>query len=164
MICFSLWFWLWCAFTIDHLRSIIIFLSKCTSRLADKRIHIKLVSSVNFLTSDGLNTTYVTDEIPFISEYRSLQSLVRPFPVRFLLGKNSLVTRWQLTDDNCSHCRYRRANLRSSLPSMVNFLTSDWSEQDYSYRWDSLYKQVPIAALAGKAVTHKNLLWVKTLW
>ena len=43
----------------------------------------------------------VTDEIPFVSEYRSLHSLVRPLPIyiRFLVGKNSLVTRWWLTDD-----------------------------------------------------------------
>ena len=32
-------------FTKDHLRSISFFCKKCTSRLADKRIHIKLVSS-----------------------------------------------------------------------------------------------------------------------
>ena len=46
MICFSLWFWLWCAFYNRLLKKHIILLSKCTSRLADKRIHIKLVSSV----------------------------------------------------------------------------------------------------------------------
>ena len=32
-----------------------------------------------------------TDEIPFISEYRSVHSLVRPLPIRFLVGKNSLL-------------------------------------------------------------------------
>ena len=56
--------------------------------------------------------------------YRSLHSLVRPLPIRFLVGKNSgnsLVAYRR----HCSHCRYRGANLRSSLPSMVNFLTSD---------------------------------------
>ena len=37
------------------------------------------------------------------------------------LSGNSLVAYRR----HCSHCRYRRANLRSSLPSMVNFLTSD---------------------------------------
>ena len=46
MICFSLRFWLWCAFYNRLLKKHIILLSKCTSRLADKRIHIKLVSSV----------------------------------------------------------------------------------------------------------------------
>ena len=46
MICFSLWFWLWCAFYNRSLKKHIILLSKCTSRLANKRIHIKLVSSV----------------------------------------------------------------------------------------------------------------------
>ena len=45
MICFSLWFWLWCAFYNRPLKKHIILLSKCTSWLADKRIHIKLVSS-----------------------------------------------------------------------------------------------------------------------
>ena len=41
------WYAFLCAvlFTIDHLKSISFFLSKCTSRLANKRIHIKLVSS-----------------------------------------------------------------------------------------------------------------------
>ena len=47
MICFSLWFWLWCAFYNRSLKKHIILLSKCTSRLANKRIHIKLVSSDN---------------------------------------------------------------------------------------------------------------------
>ena len=46
MLCFSLWFWLWCAFYYRPLEKHIILLSKCTSRLVDKRIHIKLVSSV----------------------------------------------------------------------------------------------------------------------
>ena len=45
MICIYLWFWLWCAFYNRLLKKHIILLSKCTSRLADKRIHIKLVSS-----------------------------------------------------------------------------------------------------------------------
>ena len=36
----------------------------------------------------------VTNEMPFTSEYRSLHSLVRPLPIRFLVGKNSQVTRW----------------------------------------------------------------------
>ena len=45
MICFSLWFWLWCAFYNRSLNKHIILLSKCTSRLTNKRIHIKLVSS-----------------------------------------------------------------------------------------------------------------------
>ena len=40
-----LWFWLWCAFYNRPLKKHIILFSKCTSRLADKRIHIKLVSS-----------------------------------------------------------------------------------------------------------------------
>ena len=59
-----------------------------------------------------------------ISEYRSLHPLVRPWPKRFLVGKNSgnsLVAYRR----HCSHCRYRRVNLRSSLPPMVDFLTSD---------------------------------------
>ena len=46
MICFSLWFWLWCAFYNRSLKKHIILLPKCISRLANKRIHIKLVSSV----------------------------------------------------------------------------------------------------------------------
>ena len=46
MICFSLWFWLWCAFYNRSLKKHIILLSKYTLRLANKRIHIKLVSSV----------------------------------------------------------------------------------------------------------------------
>ena len=46
MICFSLWFWLWCAFYNRSLKKHIILLSKCTSRLGNKRIHINLVSSV----------------------------------------------------------------------------------------------------------------------
>ena len=45
MICFSLWFWLWCVFYNRPLKKHIILLSECTSRLADERIHIKLVSS-----------------------------------------------------------------------------------------------------------------------
>ena len=45
MIFFPLRFWLWCAFYNKPLKKHIILLSKCTSRLADKRIHIKLVSS-----------------------------------------------------------------------------------------------------------------------
>ena len=45
----------------------------------------------------------------------------RLLPIRFFVGKNSLVAYRR----HCSHCRYRRANLRSLLPSMVNFLTSD---------------------------------------
>ena len=48
MICFTLWFWLWCAFYNRSLKKHIILLSKCTSRLTNKRIHIKLVSSVCF--------------------------------------------------------------------------------------------------------------------
>ena len=48
MICFSLWFWLWCAFYNRPLKKHIILLSKCTSRLGNKRIQIKLVSSVSF--------------------------------------------------------------------------------------------------------------------
>ena len=61
---------------------------------------------------------------PFSSEYRSPHSLVRPLPIRFLvkLSGNSLVA---YRRHYCSNCRYRRANLRSSLPSMVNFLISD---------------------------------------
>ena len=47
MLCFSLWFWLWCAFHNRPFKKHIILLSKCTSRLADKRIHINLVSSVS---------------------------------------------------------------------------------------------------------------------
>ena len=47
MICFSLWFWVPCAFYNRPLKKPIILLSKCTSRLVYKRIHIKLVSSVN---------------------------------------------------------------------------------------------------------------------
>ena len=46
MISFSLLFWLWCAFYNRTLKKHIIPLSEYTSRLADKRIHIKLVSSV----------------------------------------------------------------------------------------------------------------------
>ena len=46
MICFSLWFWLWCAFYNRSLKKHIFLLSKCTSRLANKRIHIKPVSIV----------------------------------------------------------------------------------------------------------------------
>ena len=49
MVCFSLWFWLWCAFYNRSLKKHIILLSKCISRLANKRIHIKLVSSVFFV-------------------------------------------------------------------------------------------------------------------
>ena len=45
MIWFSLWFWLSCAFYNRSLKKHIILLSKCTSRLANKGIHIKLVSS-----------------------------------------------------------------------------------------------------------------------
>ena len=55
MICFSLWFWLWCAFYNRPLTKHIILLSKCTSRLADKRIHIKLVSSASW-TRTNLET------------------------------------------------------------------------------------------------------------
>ena len=72
----------------------------------------------------------VTDEISFVSEYRSLHSLGRPLPIRFLVGKNSgnsLVAYRR----HCSHCHYRRANLRSSLPSMVKFLTSDGLNTTY---------------------------------
>ena len=47
MICFSLGFWLWCAFYNRSLKKHIILLSKCTSRLVNKRIHIKLVSSAH---------------------------------------------------------------------------------------------------------------------
>ena len=48
MLCFSLWFWLWCAFYNRSLKKHIILWSKCTSRLANKRIHIKLVSSATW--------------------------------------------------------------------------------------------------------------------
>ena len=37
MICFSLSFWLWCAFYNRSLKQNTILLSKCTSRLANKR-------------------------------------------------------------------------------------------------------------------------------
>ena len=46
MIFFSLWFWLWCAFYNRSLKKHIILFSKCTSRLPNKGIHIKLISSV----------------------------------------------------------------------------------------------------------------------
>ena len=52
MICFSLWFWLWCAFYNRPLKKYIILLSKCTSRLADKRILFKLVSIEFKLTTN----------------------------------------------------------------------------------------------------------------
>ena len=45
MICFTLWFWLLCAFYKRSLKEHIILLSKCTSQLGNKRKHIKLVSS-----------------------------------------------------------------------------------------------------------------------
>ena len=47
IMCFSLWFRLWCFFFFFYNRRLkkhIILFSKCTSRLVDKRIHIKLVS------------------------------------------------------------------------------------------------------------------------
>ena len=49
MICFSLWFGSDVLFYNRPLKKHIILFSKCTSRLADKRIHIKLVSSVDYL-------------------------------------------------------------------------------------------------------------------
>ena len=61
MICFSLRFWVWCAFYNRPLQKHIILLSKCTSRQADKRIHIKLVSCVLLypprykVTTEGVN-------------------------------------------------------------------------------------------------------------
>ena len=44
-----------------------------------------------------------------------------PIPHPLKLSDNSQVAYRR----HCSHCRYRRANLRGSLPSMVNFLTGD---------------------------------------
>ena len=49
MIGFSLWFWFWCAFITDHLRSISFFCQNAHHNWLTK-IHIKLVSSVSYWT------------------------------------------------------------------------------------------------------------------
>ena len=71
MICFSWWFWLWCAFYNRALKKHVILLSKCTSRLADKNIHIKLVSSVyKVLLSSCEYHNNTWQLIVFIHEYQ----------------------------------------------------------------------------------------------
>ena len=80
-ICFSLWFWLSCAFYNRSLKKHIILLSKCTSRLANKGIHIKLVSSVK---GSQLGAFY-----PAIVYYSVLLPWIQTFWVAILRTWNS---------------------------------------------------------------------------
>ena len=95
MICSSLWFWLWCAFYNRSLKKNIILLSKCTSRLANKRIHIKLASSAWRRVRKHYNSPSLTDMwMLFVPSFPRLCWLSAIISFQTCRNKNIVYVSW----------------------------------------------------------------------
>ena len=114
MICFSFWFWLWYAFYNRPLKNHIIVLSKCTSRLVDKGIHIKLVSSVKTASEFKPSIDPEPNSLMFLTQFWPTCRIVHFTSLRLIFAN-----RFWLVD-----YRYQKiGNTEEHVSNWANFST-----------------------------------------
>ena len=120
MICFSSWFWLWCAFYNRPLKKHIILFSKCTSRQLTK----EYISNW-FLVCTKTKTTQFIFQFISLKDFSVLLKMHIEGFVHLFIHKTStskqINTLWMYLTSNCIHIFWWSSN----KPDLYTFLQLD---------------------------------------